>query len=124
MLHVGAFQGANGKYSTCWLNLITLSANAQTDADVFRPILLDAYGTLMCKKLINDNSKPLQVTFTNQWNVASNQYVYFSGSLQAFYASTLFSTKKTGGDIVLRGHPNAPVMLKGWNGYGTSTRWR
>ena len=118
LLHVGAFQGANGQYSTCWLRFVTLSANAQTDADHFEPILLDSYGNMMCSRLINDNTKPLQVTFTNQWNVASNQYVHFSGYLQAFWGASLFSTKKTGGDIVLRGYPNAPVVLKGWGAQG------
>jgi len=118
LLHVGAFQGSNGNYSTCWLRFVTLSANAQTDADHFEPILLDSYGNMMCSRLINDNTKPLQVTFTNQWNVASNQYVHFSGYLQAFYNAYLFSTKKAGGDIVLRGHPNAPVVFKGWGRMG------
>ena len=118
LLHIGAFQGSNGNLAPCWFNYVTLSANAQTDADVFMPFLLDAYGSLMCKKLINDNAKPLQVTFTNQWNVISNNYRHFSAYLYAFYNASLFSTKKAGGDIILRGYPNAPIMLRGWNGYG------
>ncbi len=118
LFHLGAFDPSVNVTSVAWFNNITLSANAQTAADDFRPILLDSFATLMCRTLINANAKPLYVTFTNQWQVGEIYYKDVGGAFQAFYGSNLFSPRVSGSDIVLLGRPDAPVVIKGWSGYG------
>ena len=119
LLHMGAFSGSpSSTTSINWFRNITLSANAVTEAESFEPFIVDSSSEFMCNQMINDNSKPLCIAFTNQWNVTRNYYRYFGGHLTAFWGASLFSLKKPGGDIVLRGLPDAPVILKGWSGQG------
>ena len=118
LFHLGCFDPVGNVTSVAWFRYITLSANAQTAADDFRPILLDSFATLMCQRLINANAKPLYVTFTNQWKVGEIYYKDVSGAMQAFWGASLFSPRVPGGDIVLLGRPDAPVVIKGWSQQG------
>lgn len=91
---------------------IFLMGNAATTAERFEPFVISQKSRVVLKTVQNQNAKPLQITFTNRADVTARSY------LEGYYGTEFFKTTNVGGDIVLRGQPNADICIQGWAGYG------
>lgn len=89
---------------------LTLAANAQTAADQFELVDIFPSSSLTVVPLLNSNTKPLVVNFTNDSATVARS----DGYIYQFYEQALLAPRN--GDIILRGHPNAPVRMTTWSG--------
>lgn len=111
--------GGNGRFvvggaaaGNVYFQTLTLATAAATTAARFEPLVIKGGSTVTPKKIYNKNSKPMQITFTNDVGVTTRP------KLQPFYGAVLFNMTQAGGDIILQGCPRADIYISGWSGAG------
>lgn len=94
------------------------------DDDVIDAVTIDHGATLWAWRMVQNNSKPVRVTFTNSLGTAANSS---RGMFRGFYNGDMFRCCVPGGDIVLRGSgyydkgvTNAPIVLSTHGGNTSS----
>ena len=112
-LVVGPWNATDEEFSTLEFRA-GLKPRSLDDAAI-DAVVLDRSAALWTWRLVQNNPKPVQVTFTNSVGAATG------GSrplLRGFYDGDMFRCRVAGGDIVLRGHgfyangvTNAPIQL-------------
>ena len=118
-LVIGPWDATDEQFSTLEFQA-GLKPHNMDDAAI-EAVVLDRSAAVWTWRLVQNNPKPVQVTFTNSVGAATG------GSrplLRGFYNGDMFRCQVAGGDIVLRGHgfyangvTNAPIYL-GTHGSG------